>query len=279
MDEPAKVSPMAACCQDAAGRRFVSLCLGSCTFASHKMWAHKSYSQAMQTRLHRTGIMSRHLQLGTGPLGCVTICSICATFVKRSASACSDLNGSNLTSFMYPRSGAPHRCQVIVITGRVTAYSMPSSMHMLSCIHTAAGRLLLSISMQLQANMSPLTAGDRSVDCGVGVDRKPILPSATFCCTGSSTCSYLGSTSQFGDNAWNKSDCEPRVKLGICEMDSEPRNRLQGAFDNLIMSVQVNSDPFSGGWMFKAKLSDSGDLDKLLDSGAYEKHCESAGDH
>ena len=45
------------------------------------------------------------------------------------------------------------------------------------------------------------------------------------------------------------------------------------------MSVQVNSDPFSGGWMFKAKLSDSGDLDKLLDSGSYEKHCESAGDH
>ena len=43
--------------------------------------------------------------------------------------------------------------------------------------------------------------------------------------------------------------------------------------------LQVNSDPFSGGWMFKAKLSDSGDLDKLLDSGAYEKHCESAGDH
>lgn len=49
--------------------------------------------------------------------------------------------------------------------------------------------------------------------------------------------------------------------------------------DHLMLSVQVNSDPFSGGWMFKAKLSDSGDLDKLLDSGAYEKHCESAGDH
>ncbi|KAK9845604.1 hypothetical protein WJX84_010535, partial [Apatococcus fuscideae] len=43
--------------------------------------------------------------------------------------------------------------------------------------------------------------------------------------------------------------------------------------------AKVNSDPFSGGWMFKAKLSYSGDLDKLLDSGAYEKHCESAGDH
>ncbi len=42
--------------------------------------------------------------------------------------------------------------------------------------------------------------------------------------------------------------------------------------------VQVNSDPFTGGWMFKAKLSNPGDLDSLLDSGAYEKHCES-GDH
>lgn len=31
----------------------------------------------------------------------------------------------------------------------------------------------------------------------------------------------------------------------------------------------VNQEPFDGGWLFKIKLSDAGELDNLLDAGAY----------
>ncbi|CAG9463947.1 unnamed protein product [Pedinophyceae sp. YPF-701] len=38
---------------------------------------------------------------------------------------------------------------------------------------------------------------------------------------------------------------------------------------------KVNSDAFGEGWMIKVKASDAdGDLGKLMDSGAYEKHCD-----
>lgn len=41
--------------------------------------------------------------------------------------------------------------------------------------------------------------------------------------------------------------------------------------------LQVNSDPYKGGWFLKVKVSNKGDLDKLLDASAYEKHCADGG--
>jgi glycine cleavage system H protein len=39
----------------------------------------------------------------------------------------------------------------------------------------------------------------------------------------------------------------------------------------------VNDDPFGDGWMVKIKVSDAGELDNLLDAGAYESYCASQG--
>ena len=36
----------------------------------------------------------------------------------------------------------------------------------------------------------------------------------------------------------------------------------------------VNSDPYGAGWMARIELSDPGELDGLMDSAAYQKHCE-----
>lgn len=36
----------------------------------------------------------------------------------------------------------------------------------------------------------------------------------------------------------------------------------------------VNSDPYGEAWMVKIELSDPGEADSLLDSDAYQKHCE-----
>ncbi|KAK9800733.1 hypothetical protein WJX73_002363 [Symbiochloris irregularis] len=41
--------------------------------------------------------------------------------------------------------------------------------------------------------------------------------------------------------------------------------------------AQVNSSPFDDGWMMKVKLSDTSQLDDLLDQKAYEQHCEESG--
>jgi glycine cleavage system H lipoate-binding protein len=38
--------------------------------------------------------------------------------------------------------------------------------------------------------------------------------------------------------------------------------------------LQVNTEPFTGGWMMKVKLTDASELDKLMDSAAYEKVIE-----
>lgn len=35
----------------------------------------------------------------------------------------------------------------------------------------------------------------------------------------------------------------------------------------------VNQEPFEGGWLMKVKMSDASQLDALMDSAAYEKHC------
>lgn len=40
--------------------------------------------------------------------------------------------------------------------------------------------------------------------------------------------------------------------------------------------MQVNQDAF-GAWMMKVKLSNAKELDALLDSKAYAKHCEEGG--
>lgn len=42
--------------------------------------------------------------------------------------------------------------------------------------------------------------------------------------------------------------------------------------DNL---ARVNEDPYNGGWMFKVRLSDPSELDKLMDVDAYKVHLES----
>jgi glycine cleavage system H protein len=36
----------------------------------------------------------------------------------------------------------------------------------------------------------------------------------------------------------------------------------------------VNSDPYGAAWMVKFEVADASELDGLLDSGAYQKHCE-----
>jgi glycine cleavage system H protein len=36
----------------------------------------------------------------------------------------------------------------------------------------------------------------------------------------------------------------------------------------------ANSDPYGAGWMARIELSDPGELDGLMDSAAYQKHCE-----
>ena len=36
---------------------------------------------------------------------------------------------------------------------------------------------------------------------------------------------------------------------------------------------QVNKEPYGAGWLFKVQASHPGELDGLLDVGAYEKHC------
>ena len=37
--------------------------------------------------------------------------------------------------------------------------------------------------------------------------------------------------------------------------------------------MQVNKEPYSGGWLMKVKISDKGELDSLLDASKYEEHC------
>jgi len=37
----------------------------------------------------------------------------------------------------------------------------------------------------------------------------------------------------------------------------------------------VNSDPQGGGWFFKLRLSDKGQMDRLMDEAAYKSYCES----
>ncbi len=39
--------------------------------------------------------------------------------------------------------------------------------------------------------------------------------------------------------------------------------------------AQVNSDPLGGGWFFKLKLSDAGELDGLMDEAAYKDYIAS----
>jgi glycine cleavage system H protein len=39
----------------------------------------------------------------------------------------------------------------------------------------------------------------------------------------------------------------------------------------------VNSDPYGDGWFFQLKLSDTSELDDLLDADAYAAHCEDEG--
>ena len=36
----------------------------------------------------------------------------------------------------------------------------------------------------------------------------------------------------------------------------------------------INSAPFEGGWMFKLRVADTAELDKLLDAGAYQEIAE-----
>jgi glycine cleavage system H protein len=39
----------------------------------------------------------------------------------------------------------------------------------------------------------------------------------------------------------------------------------------------VNGDPYRAGWLFTLKPEDSGQLDELLDAGAYAQHCSEEG--
>ena len=48
-----------------------------------------------------------------------------------------------------------------------------------------------------------------------------------------------------------------------------PRQLIEGG-----VHVQVNSAPFTDGWMLKVKLTDPSQVDSLMDASAYEKHCD-----
>ena len=37
---------------------------------------------------------------------------------------------------------------------------------------------------------------------------------------------------------------------------------------------QLNSQPYAGGWLAKVKVSDESELDKLMDSAAYDAYCQ-----
>jgi glycine cleavage system H protein len=39
----------------------------------------------------------------------------------------------------------------------------------------------------------------------------------------------------------------------------------------------VNEDPFGAGWMMKVAISDTNDIDSLMDADAYAEHCEEGG--
>lgn len=39
----------------------------------------------------------------------------------------------------------------------------------------------------------------------------------------------------------------------------------------------INSDPFGEGWMIRIKMSDSSQLEELLNPEAYQEHCDSRG--
>lgn len=43
--------------------------------------------------------------------------------------------------------------------------------------------------------------------------------------------------------------------------------------------IQVNSSPYEDGWIIKVELSDSGELNKLMDSEKYTKFCEEEDGH
>eukprot|EP00955_Chlamydomonas_euryale_P046717 353481-Chlamydomonas_euryale.AAC.5 len=36
------------------------------------------------------------------------------------------------------------------------------------------------------------------------------------------------------------------------------------------LSSQINTDPYAGGWIMKLKMSNKGDLSKLMDAAAYK---------
>jgi len=41
--------------------------------------------------------------------------------------------------------------------------------------------------------------------------------------------------------------------------------------------TRVNEDPYNGGWMFKVRLSNTGELDGLMDADAYQAHVAAQG--
>jgi len=43
--------------------------------------------------------------------------------------------------------------------------------------------------------------------------------------------------------------------------------------------TQVNSSPYKDGWIIKVELSDSGELNNLMDSEKYSKFCEEEDSH
>jgi glycine cleavage system H protein len=44
-------------------------------------------------------------------------------------------------------------------------------------------------------------------------------------------------------------------------------------------SSQVNASPYDKGWIIKVKLSDSGELNSLMDDEKYLKFCEEEDEH
>lgn len=69
-----------------------------------------------------------------------------------------------------------------------------------------------------------------------------------------------------------------RIYVGTKDCDSwqaaRQADRAQTCPPPTHLTPQINSEPYGTGWMMKIELSNKGEADSLLDSAAYQKHCE-----
>ncbi|MBM3463682.1 MAG: glycine cleavage system protein GcvH [Armatimonadetes bacterium] len=70
------------------------------------------------------------------------------------------------------------------------------------------------------------------------------------------------------------SDLFSPVTGQVTERNITLASRIDGQKNPDFHPELVNQDPYSGGWLFKVKLADVGEVGKLLDAAAYRKLVE-----